>query len=401
MKHPYALLTLLALTSLPCRASTIFGTVTDAESNGLSGVGVSLALSGSSTTTDAFGGWTLDWSVGVLNQSKSSTFRWTGKSVELNLVFASELRIEAFSVNGVTLARVNQTKLEAGHHQIPLTSKGVAWLRVTVNGQTKTLMAGLPSGAHELGANASASRSLAVPDTLLFTWKGAVKQRQLLKAMPISGILVAIDTITPNSIPWKTGITYGTVSDSAGQSYRTVQIGGKWWMAENLNYAGKARTIGECYNNNADFCVKYGRLYTWAESVGLPDSCNVKECGISVSTKPTGICPTGWHVPSDAEWTTMESAVDSKGSSVGAKLKSMNGWFEFGDGTDEFGFRALPGGSVNASSFNAVGNGGGWLSATESDASNAWLRGMYYNIDYVGRGKNYKTCQFSLRCTQD
>ncbi len=405
MRRTFVLFSLLAFSSLPCRAATLYGTVTDAQSNGLAGVGVSLALSGTSTTTDALGAWSLDWTTGVMDESKRSALRWTGKSVELNLVFASEVRIEAFSANGVTLARINRPQLEAGLHRIPFASKGVAWLRVTVNGQTETLMVGFPSGSRDLARNAPATRSLVVPDTLLFTWKGTVKQRQLLKSMPTSGILVELDTAT-KAIPWQTGITYGTVSDSAGQSYRTVQIGGKWWMAENLNYAGKGRTIGQCYNNSADSCAKYGRLYTWAEAVGLPDSCNVKVCGTRVPSKPTGICPTGWHVPSDSEWTAMQRIVEPTNTTDGTKLKSMNGWQTYGmtsgNDTDLYGFRALPGGYFYGTSFSGVGYGGYWWSATEFNASGAWYRLMLYNIAGVFRDiNNFKTSGLSLRCSQD
>ena len=152
--------------------------------------------------------------------------------------------------------------------------------------------------------------------------------------------------------------TYGTLKDSRdSKTYRTTVIGNQTWMAENLNYVDSVhypsmKNSGSCYN---DSCDKYGRLYTWAsviDSVGLfIDSIallspNSKGCGYGKTCSPTypvrGICPEGYHVPTKAEFETLNSVLGGVSIS-GKKLTSTTGWnmCEKGYGTDEFGFSAI------------------------------------------------------------
>jgi len=134
----------------------------------------------------------------------------------------------------------------------------------------------------------------------------------------------------------------GTFTDSRnGQTYRTVKIGNRTWMAENLNFQTENSW---CYDNNSANCSKYGRLYTWDAAMKA--------------------CPSGWRLPSDNDWTALTNAV---GSNAGTKLKSQTGWNDNGNGTDDFGFSALPGGSRSTDgSFDGVGSYGHWWSATEA-----------------------------------
>jgi uncharacterized protein (TIGR02145 family) len=105
------------------------------------------------------------------------------------------------------------------------------------------------------------------------------------------------------------------------KTYKTVKIGTQTLMAENLDYGGKNGNIGSCYDEKAENCKKYGRLYNWETA---------KEA-----------CPKNWHLPSDAEWSTL---TDFIGDGAGAKLKAASGWDNNGNGTDAYGFSALPGG---------------------------------------------------------
>jgi len=186
-----------------------------------------------------------------------------------------------------------------------------------------------------------------------------------------------------------------------GQTYRTVRIGTQTWFAENLNYAGEDadNPIGKCYGSDdpAD-CVTYGRLYNWSAALGLSDDCNSNSCAGRVRLKHKGICPEGWHIPSDAEWTTLVNFV---GNDAGTKLKSAIGWTS-DNGTDEYGFSALPGGGGNSiDNFYAVGNIGYWWSATESNASYAYARYMSYNGTNVYMLNDGKSALYSVRCVQD
>jgi uncharacterized protein (TIGR02145 family) len=103
-------------------------------------------------------------------------------------------------------------------------------------------------------------------------------------------------------------------------------------------------------------------------------------------------------LPTDAEWTVL---TDHVGSDAGTKLKASSGWNSGGNGTDDFGFSALPGGNGWSGNFFSVGSGGYWWSATEGDAGNAWSRYMNDNNSVVGRDYYGKGNLFSVRCLRE
>jgi uncharacterized protein (TIGR02145 family) len=192
------------------------------------------------------------------------------------------------------------------------------------------------------------------------------------------------------------GVVDGGTLYYAGQDYRTVKIGGKRWMAENLNYAVDSSW---CYGNDPSNCEKYGRLYQWASAMDIDASYN-NSVWRGSDVKHRGICPSGWHLPSRQEWNNLVSAV---GSPAGTKLKSTSGWSSNGNGTDNFGFSALPGGYRDYSDgyFGNAGNYGNWWTATEYGSSYAYYRDMYYNHGSVLEDDNYKDLGFSVRCVED
>ena len=188
-----------------------------------------------------------------------------------------------------------------------------------------------------------------------------------------------------------------------GKVYKIVKIGRQVWFAENLNYAaGGSKCYGEGgkvvididENGNAittttlsnvevqAYCAKYGRLYNWETALTA--------------------CPAGTHLPTDAEWTALVDYVGGK-KQAGTKLKSSTGWNsdkEVPAGTNAYGFSALPGGIgyYSGGEFFDAGKYGGWWSATELAAYDAWDRSMYYFDEFVGRGNDIKTGLFSVRC---
>jgi uncharacterized protein (TIGR02145 family) len=161
-----------------------------------------------------------------------------------------------------------------------------------------------------------------------------------------------------------------------GQVYKTVKIGEQVWMAENLKYAAEG---SEYYENKDDYYVWMGCLYNWETAMKA--------------------CPKGWHLPSDEEWQTL---IDFVGGSdvAGKKLKSAVGWND-GDGTDDYGFSALPGGAYAVGEFDGLGERGGWWSASDESAYFAWTRHMKYDSESVDRGSGSKGDLFSVRCVQD
>jgi uncharacterized protein (TIGR02145 family) len=198
-----------------------------------------------------------------------------------------------------------------------------------------------------------------------------------------------------------------------GKTYRTVQIGGQRWMAENLNYDAKG---SKCYDNGPANCDKYGRLYDWATALALPDSCNRVRCASQIGAKRRGICPSSWHIPSSDEYSTLIDYVGKLCNfgtwlCAGTKLKATSGWNPSSYSvipvsTDEFGFSALPGGlCYSDDDFLAVGNKGAWWIASEenpiwaSDASS-------YSMSYEREETDYsyssdKSVLISVRCLQD
>ncbi len=222
-------------------------------------------------------------------------------------------------------------------------------------------------------------------------------------------------------------IDYGEfVDERDGQVYKTVTIGTQTWMAENLNYAYKgvkfdngdytSDSTSWCYDNDPSKCATYGRLYTWAaamDSAGIVDPSGAgKGCGYSVycdaassATKVRGVCPSGWHLPRDAEWKTLYTNVGGT-STAGSLLKSTSGWNDYkgksGNGTDKYGFSVLPAGYRYNGDFFNRGNYADFWSSTEYEYNSnyAWYQDFYYGGD-VDRGVNNKLNGYSVRCLKD
>jgi len=160
-----------------------------------------------------------------------------------------------------------------------------------------------------------------------------------------------------------------------GQKYRTVTIGGKTWMAENLNYQmGNSVCYGDISN-----CEKYGRLYDW----------NTAKMA----------CPSGWHLPSRQEWNELENAV---GDMAGKVLKSTYGWNEDITGTDNFGFSALPGGLCSSDGdCRSGGRMGLWWSSMNIDGGAAYCVQLERDEDGMEGRRCAKEGRISVRCIAD
>jgi len=203
--------------------------------------------------------------------------------------------------------------------------------------------------------------------------------------------------------------TFSCSSDDGGgggggtciANFRTVTIGTQTWMAENLNCNVRG---SKCYDNNSANCAKYGRLYDWATAMGLPSSCNSSGCSNQIQSKHKGICPSGWHIPSNDDWKVLMDYVGGS-ETAGTKLKAKIGWNESDNGTDEFEFSALPGGwGYSDGSFSDVGDYGFWWSASEDKevSKDASSRRMGYNYERMDDWfSSSKPCLFSVRCVKD
>jgi len=162
------------------------------------------------------------------------------------------------------------------------------------------------------------------------------------------------------------------------KKYKAVKIDLQTWMAENLNYNA---SNSECYKNDPANCAKYGRLYDWNTAMES--------------------CPPGWHLPSMVEYEVLDRAVGGK-NVAGKKLKAKSGWNENGNGTDEHGFSALPGGYRKPySDFDLAGAVGLWWSSS----AYFWLYAYYWRMDNNTKNtsiaSNGQAVLFSVRCLQD
>jgi len=199
-----------------------------------------------------------------------------------------------------------------------------------------------------------------------------------------------------------------------GQEYEWSIIGSQIWMAENLNYSGddgsgnKTYETGWCYGvagtdttNHSDSttCDNFGRLYTWDMVMGGAASSAGNPSGVQ------GICPNGWHVPSESEWTELieyviANSVAATLDDIAPYLKATSGWSDSGNGTDDFGFSAQAGGIRGFNGFFvSQGNNGGWLSSTISGVTGLYL--LIMSNDMVGLFSSTKGYGYSLRCVQD
>ena len=201
-----------------------------------------------------------------------------------------------------------------------------------------------------------------------------------------------------------------------GQTYKTTVIGLQTWMAENLNF----KTANSyCYNDSDTYCAKYGRLYSWAAAMDSTGawSKNGKGCGYNKTCSPTypvrGICPEGWHLPSQTEWETLFTTIDGSKTDYDYDhrsdlLKSTSGWIHNSNGTDDFAFNGLPAGyKTTREGYYGEGGDVSYWSSTELDITNAYymtlchddcadiaIRGMRQDTNKVGE-------EYSIRCVKD
>jgi uncharacterized protein (TIGR02145 family)/uncharacterized repeat protein (TIGR02543 family) len=194
--------------------------------------------------------------------------------------------------------------------------------------------------------------------------------------------------------------TIGTFKDSRdGKTYKSVKVGGQTWMGENLNYAtegskcyGEGGEVVVNYDNysttrlsNAEVqanCEKYGRLYNWETALKA--------------------CPAGYHLPSDDEWGALRVAVGGRDAAA-EKLRSMDGWVDGDNGTDNYGWSALPSGSSSGydGKFSGAGRSALWWSAEEYSAFDAYSDHISKYCGIYCKDDNARKKLYSVRCVQD
>lgn len=205
-------------------------------------------------------------------------------------------------------------------------------------------------------------------------------------------------------------LTYGSMTDQEGNEYKTIVIGTQEWMAENLNTsiyrngeaiatslndAGWQNTTSGAwtyYDNDPSYACPYGMLYNWYACVDARQ-----------------LCPVGWHVPSNEEWTLLKNYLGGDAIGVGkmkttGTIEAENGlWYSpNAEATSSSGFSGAPGGNRDVSGeYFALGSVGFWWSSSEGANSDAFYQLLFYFDSQATGGYNSKNYGFSVRCLRD
>jgi len=206
----------------------------------------------------------------------------------------------------------------------------------------------------------------------------------------------------------------GDPIEHQGYSYSTVQIGEQCWFSENCRYLPVV-SPSSASSVTSPYYYVYG--YEGADVAAAQATDNYDTYGVlynwpAVMTED--ICPSGWHIPSDGEWQTMEislgmseaqaSSTGDRGTDEGNQMKSASGWNDYngstGNGSNSSGFTGLPGGYRQSGDFYSNGNVGLWWSASES-GSDSWGRGLFNGNSKVTRNSYSQSRGLSARCVKD
>jgi len=192
----------------------------------------------------------------------------------------------------------------------------------------------------------------------------------------------------------------------AGQNYNLAEIGDQCWIADNLNVGDMIDSSVDpssssvekwCYDNNSTSCTSQGGLYTWAEAMQLDPSCNNGSCANSINVNHQGICPAGYHIPTDVEIKTLEMSLgmtQEQANLVGVRGTDEGTQLKIG-GTSGFGFRLA--GYYSDSFYNSGSYGYMWSASEITNTNKAWSRTLSA-LTSVDRSSGSKAFGYSVRC---
>ncbi len=342
---------------------------------------------------------------------------------------AGRTQLNAFSIDGRKIAGITEN-LQTGVNSFQLSlPKGAYAIQVVGNGYTYTAKMINQTGTvrkPEITYSGTVKPATSAPQkskssalgTTTMTY--AIGDQLLYKGISGNYSTIVTDVPTDNKT---INFDFVTCQDADLNNYSVVTIGTQTWMVENLKTtryrtgeaigtttpttldisAESAPNYQWAYNGDESMVAKYGRLYTW---YAVADSRN--------------IVPVGWHVPNDAEWTTLENYLianeynydgTTTDNKIGKSLAAATDWYCYSYtgaiGNDltknnSTGFTALPGGLHDFSgTFYFIRHYGYWWSSTEGDTTDAWYRLLYYLYYTLGRFDLSKSYGFSVRCVRD
>ena len=245
---------------------------------------------------------------------------------------------------------------------------------------------------------------------------------KLLVTIILSFILLQSCTKSDTPAPINTDVSSTTVTDVDGNTYPLVTICAQTWTTKNLAVtaysdgtaipqvtdptAWASLTTGAwCYYNNDTANGKtYGKLYNWYAAVGIYNAASLTNVALRKK-----LAPTGYHVPTDAEWTTLTTCLGGE-SVAGGKMKEIGTahWQSPNqDATNSSGFTSLPGGWCGSNGnwanreFHDIGAIGGWWGSSEYTTANSWYCNMNYGFGFAYSNNCEKTYGLSVRCLRD
>lgn len=291
----------------------------------------------------------------------------------------------AISASGsLTLISTGTIQAATYSQSVASTGQPVLWSDVSswaVTASGTTLTANSPTFTPAAGSYSSAQSvtlsTTTAGATIYYTTDGSAPTTS---SLVFSGTIPVSTSTTIKAIAVKASMTNSSASTATytiniasgnsftdsrdNQVYAVIKIGTQTWMAQNLNYVTSG---SRAYKLSTDSAAKYGQLYDWNTA--------------------TSACPTGWHLPSDAEWIQLENAVGGS-ATAGTALKATSGWAG-GNGKNTSGFNGLPGGYYNSYD-GSTGSGqyAVWWTSTESESGyTAYTRMLNYSI--IGSSSTY------------
>ena len=390
-----------------------------------------------------------------LSQNNPNPFSGT-TDVNLTVVDAGAVMMEIVDMNGrrVVVETFHETSLQLGTNQfhVSLSATGTYVMTAHQNGKSSSIKmmcngTGNGNGIKYIGPSAietvhapslqpkshnrgTSTNPFDFGDQMEYvggaTINGdSVESRPVTQAQDSSQTIVLMFDETQGNVDGQPCPGTPTVTDIDGNIYNTVQIGNQCWMKENLrttHYADNTViTFGETYSDIMPYCylpnndesnvAAYGYLYNWAAVMHGATSSEANPSGVQ------GVCPDGWHVPSDVEWTQLSDYVSSRSeyvcgdtdSQIAKALASTNGWHSseysctvgFGQSTNNAtGFSALPAGYYFGD-YDNFGSGADFWSGTANDESTAYYRHLGFSNADVFRYSGVIYYGFSVRCLRN
>jgi len=221
-------------------------------------------------------------------------------------------------------------------------------------------------------------------------------KKSLSLIIVITGAVLLFSNCAKDTVECLTITCPATFQDARdGTTYKAVTICNQCWMQENLNYA--VRDGSWCFENVNLNCNTYGRLYDWNAVMNGANASGNNPSGVQ------GVCPAGWHVPSQAEWNQLIDYMNDKEYATGDALMKAGAWDNNTSASNETGFTALPAGyyDVRNSTWKGLSLSTCYWTTTGSGQDHIQVWWLNYNQHEASDDIEEKEMRFSLRCIRD